>query len=40
MRDKRQPLSAKPKDEYDREIDHWSQGDDKVEDLVNTDNDD
>ncbi|MBB5159713.1 hypothetical protein BJ970_007312 [Saccharopolyspora phatthalungensis] len=31
---------GKPKDEFDRDVDHWSQGDDKVEDLVNTDTDD
>lgn len=25
------------KDEYDRPVDHWSQGRDKVKDVVNTD---
>lgn len=28
---------SKPKDEYDRPVDHWSQGKDKVRDIVNTD---
>jgi hypothetical protein len=28
-----------PKDEHDRPIDHWSQGDDKAKDLVGTDDD-
>ena len=25
------------KDEFDRDCDHWSQGKDKVKDIVNTD---
>lgn len=27
---------SKPKDEYGRPVDHWSQGKDKVRDIVNT----
>lgn len=26
---------SKPKDEYGRPVDHWSQGRDKVKDIVN-----
>jgi len=29
----------KPRDEYERPLDHWSQGSDKVKDLVGTDDD-
>lgn len=28
---------SKPKDEFDRPVDHWSQGKDRVKDLVGTD---
>lgn len=28
--------TTKPKDEYGRPADHWSQGKDKVKDIVNT----
>ena len=27
---------TKPKDEFGRDTDHWSQGKDKVKDLINT----
>jgi hypothetical protein len=30
-----EPVS-RPKDEYGRPVDHWSQGRDKVKDIVNT----
>jgi len=30
-------MADKPKDEYGRPVDHWSQGRDKVKDIVNTD---
>lgn len=30
-------MADKPKDEYGRPVDHWSQGKDKVKDVVNTD---
>lgn len=30
-------MADKPKDEYGRSTDHWSQGKDKVKDIVNTD---
>lgn len=28
---------SNPHDEFDRPIDHWSQGDDTLADMVNTD---